>query len=194
MHTVKDRSSGTQVRCSFASVLPFCFKVKSNPLFSADKYGDSEEVLGKWFAANPEKRKDIFLATKFGIQALPGGKFAMNSTPEYCRACIERSLKRLGLPYADLYYIHRLDKKTPVEKTIQTLVELKNEGKIKHLGISECSAESLRRAHVIHPITAIQVEYSLLCRDIESPQTQLLQTARELGVAIVCYSPWVMAF
>lgn len=155
----------------------------------ADKYGDSEELLGKWFAANPDKRKDIFLATKYGIQPLPDGKYAMNSTPEYCRECIEKSLKRLGLPYVDLYYIHRLDKKTPVEKTVQTLVELKNEGKIKHLGISECSAESLRRAYAIHPITAIQVEYSLFCLDIESPQTELLRTARELGVAVVCYSP-----
>ncbi|OKL60681.1 hypothetical protein UA08_03953 [Talaromyces atroroseus] len=156
---------------------------------TADKYGDSEEILGKWFAANPEKRKDIFLATKFGIQALPDGRFTMNSTPEYCRECIGKSLKRLGLPYVDLYYIHRLDKVTPVERTVQSLVALKNEGKIKYLGISECSAESLRRAHAVHPITALQIEYSLFCRDIESPKIRLLQTARELGVAVVCYSP-----
>ena len=145
-------------------------------------------MLGKWFAANPEKRKDIFLATKFGIRIIDG-KLQPSSSPEYCRQAIEKSLKRLGLSYVDLYYIHRLDKVTPIEKTIEALVELKNEGKIKHLGISECSAESLRRAHAVHPITAIQVEYSLFCREIESSQTKLLETARELGVAVVCYSP-----
>ena len=145
-------------------------------------------MLGKWFAANPGKRKDIFLATKFGIRIIDG-KLNPSSSPEYCRQSIERSLKRLGLSYVDIYYIHRLDKVTPIEKTIQTMVELKNEGKIKHLGISECSADSLRRAHAVHPITAIQVEYSLFCREIESPETKLLETARELGVAVVCYSP-----
>jgi aryl-alcohol dehydrogenase-like predicted oxidoreductase len=145
-------------------------------------------LLGKWFAANPGKREDIFLATKFGIRIIDG-KLNPNSSPEYCRQAIEKSLKRLGLPYIDLYYIHRLDKVTPIEKTIQAMVELKNEGKIRHLGVSECSAESLRRAHAVHPITAIQVEYSLFCREIESPQTKLLETARELGVGVVCYSP-----
>lgn len=98
-------------------------------------------------------------------------------------------MKRLGLPYVDLFYVHRLDKITPIEKTVQALVELKNAGKIKYLGLSECSAESLRRAHAVHPISAVQVEYSPFCLEIESPKRQLLQTARELGVAIVCYSP-----
>ncbi|EED13605.1 oxidoreductase, putative [Talaromyces stipitatus ATCC 10500] len=118
-----------------------------------------------------------------------------NSSPEYCRRAIEKSLKRLGLPYIDLYYIHPLDKVTPIEKIIQAMVEpKKNEGKIKHLGISECSAESLRRAHAVHPITAIQIEYSLLCREVESPQIRLLETARELKVAVVCYCPLGNAF
>lgn len=89
----------------------------------------------------------------------------------------------------DLYYVHRLDKITPIEKTIEAMVELKKEGKIKHLGLSECSADSLRRAHAVHPITCVQVEYSPFCLDIESSQTKLLETARELGVAIVAYSP-----
>jgi aryl-alcohol dehydrogenase-like predicted oxidoreductase len=159
----------------------------------ADEYGDSEELLGKWFAANPEKRKDIFLATKFGIRTndnAPNDKvFGVDSSPEYCRQAIEKSLKRLGLPYIDLYYVHRLDKVTPIEKTIAVLVELKKEGKIKYLGLSECSADSLRRAHAVHPITCVQVEYSAFCLDIESPQIKLLKTARELGVAIVAYSP-----
>ncbi|CAI7594540.1 unnamed protein product [Penicillium glandicola] len=158
---------------------------------TADKYGTSEDVLGRWFAANPDKREHIFLASKFGIVLTPGGtaSFKVNSTPEYCREAIESSLRRLNLPYIDIYYIHRLDKVTPIEKTMEAMVELKNAGKIKYVGLSECSAESLRRAHAVHPITAVQVEYSLFCRAIESPQIRLLETARELGVAIVCYSP-----
>ena len=113
----------------------------------------------------------------------------MNSTPEYCSISIEASLKRLGLPFVDLYYVHRLDKVTPIEKTMQAMVELKEAGKIKHIGLSECSAESLRRAYAIHPITCVQMEYSLFCTEIESPEWRLLETARELGVAVVCYSP-----
>lgn len=113
----------------------------------------------------------------------------MDSSPKYCRTAIEKSLKRLGLPYVDLYYVHRLDKVTPIEKTIEAMVALKQEGKIKYIGLSECSADSLRRAHAVHPISCVQVEYSVFCTEIESPKVQLLLTARELGVAIVAYSP-----
>ncbi|RAH76902.1 Aldo/keto reductase [Aspergillus japonicus CBS 114.51] len=158
---------------------------------TADKYGASEEILGKWFAANPEKRQHVFLATKFGIRPSsesPHG-YKMDSTPEYCRQSLERSLKRLDLPYVDLYYVHRLDKITPIEKTMAALVQLKQEGKIRFIGLSECSAESLRRAHAVHPIACVQVEYSLFCLAIESPEIRLLETARELGVGIVAYSP-----
>ena len=157
----------------------------------ADKYGDSEDLLGKWFAKNPEKRGDVFLATKFGIQMTSSTPPAvtMNSTPEYCRAAIEKSLQRLGLPSVDLYYVHRLDKVTPIERTMEAMVELKKAGKIKYIGLSACSAESLRRAHAVHPVTCIQVEYSLFCTEIESPQRMLLEVARELGVATVGYSP-----
>lgn len=119
----------------------------------------------------------------------PHEVFGVDSSPEYCRQAIEKSLKRLGLPFVDLYYVHRLDKVTLIEKTIAAVVELKNEGMIKHLGLSECSADSLRRAHAVYPITCVQVEYSAFCLDIESPQTKLLETARELGVAVVAYSP-----
>ncbi|KAJ5658507.1 Aldo/keto reductase [Penicillium longicatenatum] len=151
-------------------------------LSQADEYGDSEAIIGKWFAANPGKRQDIFLATKFGIVHTPTPPgFTMNSTPEYCRTAIEASLGRLGVPCVDLYYVHRLDKVTPVEKTMQVMVELKDAGKIKHIGLSECSAESLRRAYAIHPITCVQMEYSIFCTEIESPQRKLLETARELG-------------
>lgn len=158
----------------------------------ADEYGDSEELVGKWLAANPEKAEDIFLATKFGIQLVVedgSPKLKIDSSPEYCRQALERSLSRLSRPSVDLYYIHRLDKVTPIEKTMEAMVELKNNGKIKYIGISECSADSLRRAHAVHPITAVQVEYSAFCRDIELPHIRLLETARELGVAIVAYSP-----
>ena len=113
----------------------------------------------------------------------------MNSTPEYCRQAIDKSLKRLGLPYVDLYYIHRLDKVTPIEKTMEAMVELKQAGKIKHIGLSECSPDSLRRAHKIHPIACVQVEYSPFCVAIESDATPVLKVARELGIAIVAYSP-----
>lgn len=156
---------------------------------TADMYGDSEDLLKKWFEANPSKRNDVFLATKFANRGMHDGTFKVDSTPEYAKQACNRSLERLGLPSIDLYYIHRLDKETPIEKTIQAMVELKNEGKIKYLGISECSAESLRRAHAVHPITAVQVEYHPFALDIESDEVDLLRTARELGVAIVGYSP-----
>jgi aryl-alcohol dehydrogenase-like predicted oxidoreductase len=152
-------------------------------------YADSEDLLGKWFAANPNKRKDIFLATKFGNKTTADGGRSIDSTPEYCKSACEKSLKRLGLPYVDLYYIHRLDQKTPVEKTIRAMVELQKEGKIKYLGISECSSETLRRAHKVAKISAVQVEYSPWALEIESAQIDLLKTCRELGVAVIAYSP-----
>ena len=98
-------------------------------------------------------------------------------------------MERLGVDHIDLYYAHRLDGKTPVEKTTEALAELKKEGKIKYLGLSECSADSLRRAHKVHPITAVQIEYSPWALDIERPEVDLLKACRELGVAVVCYSP-----
>jgi aryl-alcohol dehydrogenase-like predicted oxidoreductase len=151
-------------------------------------YGDCEDLLGKWFAANPGKRENIFLATKFGI--IPEkGSIKVDSSPEYCRQALEKSLKRLGLPFVDLFYIHHLDKVTPIEKTIKVMAELKNAGKIKHLGISECSADTIRRASAIHPITCVQMEYNPFTLEIEEPQRQFLQTCRELGTAIVAYSP-----
>lgn len=156
---------------------------------TADVYNDSEDLLGKWFAANPEKRNDIFLATKFANIIRPDGVWEIRADPEYVKEACAKSLKRLGLPYVDLYYCHRLDKNVPVEKTVQAMADLKKEGKIKYLGLSECSAESLRRAYKVHPITAVQIEYSPFTLDIEDPKIKLLETCRELGVAIVAYSP-----
>jgi aryl-alcohol dehydrogenase-like predicted oxidoreductase len=130
------------------------------------------------------------LATKFGIKShFSNPLIEVDSSPENCKEALEKSLNRLGLPSVDLYYIHRLDGKTSIEKTVEAMVELKNAGKIKYLGLSECSADSLRRAHAVHPITCVQVEYSAFCLAIESPEISVLKTARELGVAIVAYSP-----
>jgi aryl-alcohol dehydrogenase-like predicted oxidoreductase len=156
---------------------------------TADAYNDNEDLIGKWFKANPGKREKIFLATKFALRPKADGSPDIDSTPEWAKEACAKSLERLGVQSIDLYYCHRLDLKTPIEKTVQAMAELKNEGKIKYLGLSEVSSESLRRAHKVHPITAVQVEYSPYALEIESEQFQLLKTARELGVAIVAYSP-----
>lgn len=115
---------------------------------------------GQWFKLNPGKRENIFLATKFANKGLPDGGRVVDSTPEYAREAIEKSLKRLGLPYVDLYYVHRFDGKTPVEKTMEVLKELQKEGKIKYIGVSECSADTLRRACKVVHVDAVQIEYS----------------------------------
>jgi aryl-alcohol dehydrogenase-like predicted oxidoreductase len=149
----------------------------------ADIYGDNEILVGSWLKSNPEKRSNIFLATKFAIGP------QIDSSPEYCKQACAKSLQRLGTDHIDLYYCHRLDGKTPVEQTVRAMAELKDQGKIKYLGLSECSAESLRRACKVHHIAAVQMEYSPFALEIESEQYNLLKTARELGVAIVAYSP-----
>jgi aryl-alcohol dehydrogenase-like predicted oxidoreductase len=148
-------------------------------------YGDNEDLLGKWFAANPSKRKDIFLATKFA--ASQSGAI-IDSSPEYCLKACEKSLQRLGVEQIDLFYCHRVDHVTPIERTVEAMAQLKKEGKIKYLGLSEISSDTLRRAHKVHPISAVQVEYSPFALEIEK-QIDLLKTCRELGVAVVAYSP-----
>ncbi|KAH8898832.1 Aldo/keto reductase [Thozetella sp. PMI_491] len=161
---------------------------------TSDGYGDSEDLLGKWFKLHPERRADIFLASKFGIKAVRNedGSYdaSTDTSPAYTREACEQSLKRLGIESIDLYYIHRLDNVTPVEKTIEVLAELKKEGKIKGIGISECSSRSLRRAYAIAPIDAVQMEYSPWQLDIENETgTYLLKTCRELGVTVFAYAP-----
>jgi len=156
---------------------------------SADMYMDNEDLLGNWFESNPGKREQIFLATKFANKVDADGNRSVDSSPEYCRQACERSLARLRVKHIDLYYAHRLDGKTPVEKTVEELKKLKQEGKIRYIGLSEVSSESLRRASKIEHIDAVQIEYSPFSLDIENPQIALLKTARELGTAIVCYSP-----
>ncbi|KAJ7080948.1 NADP-dependent oxidoreductase domain-containing protein [Mycena belliarum] len=151
---------------------------------TAHLYMDSEELLGKWFKRTG-KRSEIFLATKFGVTT----QYEVRSDPAFIREQVETSLSRLGVDYIDLYYQHRVDPKTPIEVVVGTMAELVKEGKVKYLGLSECSAKALRRAHAVHPISAVQIEYSPFALYIEDPKIALLETARELGVAIVAYSP-----
>jgi aryl-alcohol dehydrogenase-like predicted oxidoreductase len=153
---------------------------------SSDMYGDSEDLIGTWFKANPDKRQDVFLATKFAIKDQGA---VTDSSPEHCKVACAQSLKRMGISQIDLYYCHRVDQKTPIEKTVEAMKQLKEEGHIKYLGLSEVSSETLRRAHKVHSITAVQVEYSPFALEIESEQIDLLKTCRELGVAVVAYSP-----
>ncbi|ROV94609.1 hypothetical protein VPNG_09222 [Cytospora leucostoma] len=160
---------------------------------TAQAYGDSEVLIGKWLRRHPERRQDIFLATKFGISwTINDGKVKLffDSSPENCRRAIEQSLQKLGVDYIDLFYVHRFDGKTPVEKTMEALVDLQRDGKIKHIGFSECSSETLRRGFAVSPISAVQIEYNPWTLDIETEAgTNLLATCRELGVAVVAFSP-----
>jgi aryl-alcohol dehydrogenase-like predicted oxidoreductase len=152
---------------------------------TSDAYGDNEEMIGKWFRQTG-RRNEIFLATKFGVKRVDG-KMEVDGSPEYIKQACIKSLELLGTDHIDLYYQHRVDTTTPIEKTIEAMAELKKEGKIRHLGLSECSARTLERACKVHPIAAVQVEYSPFALDIET--TGFLDLARKLGVKIVAYSP-----
>ena len=155
-------------------------------LDTADVYGagHNEELVGRAIA---DRRDQVVLATKFGIQRVVGGGVVeVNGTPEYVREAAERSLKRLGVDTIDLYYLHRRDPNVPIEDTVGAMAELVASGKVRHLGLSEVNADTLRKAHAVHPIAALQSEYSLFNRDLE---TAVLPVALELGVGVVPYSP-----
>ncbi|KAI1461895.1 Aldo/keto reductase [Annulohypoxylon moriforme] len=169
-------------------LLDHAHKIGSTFWDTSDFYGDSEDIIGKWFAKSG-KRSDIFLATKFGAVVLDGGKFSFRGDAAYVSEACEKSLKRMGTEYIDLYYPHRVDGTTPIELIVAEMAKLKEQGKIRHIGLCEVSADTLRRAHAVHPISAVQIEYSPFTTDIESPTTSFLATCRELGVAIVAYSP-----
>jgi len=157
-----------------------------NFLDTADMYGPfiNEELVGRAIA---DRRDQVVLATKFGNQRGEGGEFlGVNGRPEYVTASCEASLRRLGVDYIDLYYQHRVDASVPVEETWGAMHELVAAGKVRHLGISEASAATLARAHAVHPVTAIQSEYSLWTRD---PEDGVLDTCRTLGIGFVAYSP-----
>ena len=156
-------------------------------LDTADIYGhgDNEILVGQAIRGMREK---VFLATKFGIvrdRANPAVR-GLNGRPEYVKACCEASLKRLGVATIDLYYQHRVDPNVPIEETVGAMAGLVKAGKVRYLGLSEASASTIRRAHKVHPIAALQTEYSLWTRD---PEYEILPTTRELGIAFVAYSP-----
>jgi len=158
-------------------------------LDTAEMYGPhkNEELLGR---ALKDRRDEVVLATKFGIRPDPTSdepnRRVIDGSPDNVRRSIEGSLQRLGTDHVDLYYQHRIDPNTPVEETVGALAELVQEGKIRHIGLSEAAPDTIRRAHAVHPITAVQSEYSLWSRDIEA---EVLPTLRELGIGLVAYSP-----
>ncbi|KAI0072150.1 Aldo/keto reductase [Panus rudis PR-1116 ss-1] len=154
---------------------------------TADVYGDCEDLIGQWFKKT-RKRDEVFLATKFGLNFETPGR-VVRGEPEYVHAAFDKSLRRLGVDKIDLYYLHRPDPTVPIELTVGAMAELVKAGKVKYLGLSECSADTLRRAHAVHPISAIQVEYSPFTLDIEDEKIGLLKAARELGVTVIAYSP-----
>ena len=154
-------------------------------LDSSDMYGwgHNETLLGR---AIKGRRDRVVLATKFGQVQNPGGANGVNGRPEYVQQACEASLKRLEEEVIDLYYQHRVDPKVPIEETVGAMARLVQQGKVRHLGLSEAKPETIRRAHKIHPIAAVQTEYSLLYR-IEAEETR--QTTRALGISFVAYAP-----
>jgi aryl-alcohol dehydrogenase-like predicted oxidoreductase len=156
---------------------------------TADIYGatTNEELVGRVLAP---RRDEIVLATKFGITFSRGDdgqlRRGVNGRPEYVRSACDASLRRLGTDHIDLYYLHRPDTEVPIEDTVGAMAEMVQAGKVRHLGLSEASVDTLRRAHAEHPIAALQTEYSIWSRDIEA---EILPTCRELGIGLVPYSP-----
>jgi aryl-alcohol dehydrogenase-like predicted oxidoreductase len=159
-----------------------------NFLDSSDMYGPhtNERLLGSAIASC---RDDVFLATKFGIKLVEEGNLidrVIDGSARYVREACDASLQRLATDHIDLYYQHRVDPNTPIEETVGAMAELVAAGKVRHIGLSEASAETIRRAHAVHPIAAVQTEYSLWTRDVEA---EILPTLQELGIALVAYSP-----
>ncbi len=155
-------------------------------LDTADMYGPfvNEKLVGKAIAG---RRDEVQLATKFGIlRGEDGARLGLSGSPEHARESIDASLQRLNVDHVDLWYLHRVDPATPIEDTIGAMAEAVSAGKVRHIGVSETSADTLRRAHAVHPITALQSEYSLWTRD---PEDGVLETCRELGIGFVAYSP-----
>ena len=155
-------------------------------LDTADMYGPfkNEELVGRAIAG---RRENVVIATKFGnMRSTDGAFLGVNGQPDYVRAACEGSLRRLGVDHIDLYFQHRVDPNTPIEDTVGAMAELVREGKVRFLGLSEAAPETIRRAHRVHPISALQTEYSLWSRD---PEDEILPVVRELGIGFVAYSP-----
>ena len=154
-------------------------------LDTADVYGQgaNEELVGRAIAG---RRDEVVLATKFGNRWFDDGTRTIDGSPEYVREAIDASLRRLNVDYVDLYYQHRVDAGTPIEETVGTMAELVEAGKVKYIGLSEAGPETIRRAHAVHPVTALQSEWSLWTRD---PEAEVVPTIRDLGIGFVAYSP-----
>jgi aryl-alcohol dehydrogenase-like predicted oxidoreductase len=163
-----------------------CLDLGVNFLDTADIYGPftNERLVGR---AIKDRRGEAVLATKFGnVRTEDGAYHGINGRPEYVRQACDNSLQRLGVDVIDVYYQHRVDPTTPIEETVGAMAELVSAGKVRYLGLSEAAPATVRRAHAVHPITALQTEYSLWSRE---PEGELLATCRELGIAFVAYSP-----
>jgi aryl-alcohol dehydrogenase-like predicted oxidoreductase len=167
------------------ALIDHALKLGITLLDTADIYGNSERQVGKALAGG--KRDKVVLATKFGFTGPVGAaERSIDGSPAYVKKACDASLQRLGVDFIDLYYLHRVDPSVPIEETVGAMSQLVQEGKVKHLGLSEPSVATLRRAHKVHPIAAVQSEYSLWSRD---PEDELLPALQELGIALVAYSP-----
>jgi aryl-alcohol dehydrogenase-like predicted oxidoreductase len=188
------RADEGEARATIARAL----ELGCNFLDTSDMYGPytNEELVGSAIAGRSAarspiggRREDVFLATKFGIKLVEEGNLidrVIDGSAEYVRGACDASLRRLGTDWIDLYYQHRVDPDTPIEETVGAMAELVAVGKVRYLGLSEASAQTIRRAHAVHPITAVQTEYSLWTRDVEQ---EILPTLNELGIALVAYAP-----
>jgi len=174
------------------STLEYALDLGINFWDTADIYGNgiNEELISKVLVSNRDK---IFIATKFGFRvkggtgdAFVGGETYLDASPEWMREAVEKSLRRLKIETIDLYYAHRVDPNIPIEETVGAMAELVKEGKVRYLGLSECTPEDLKKAHAVHPITALQSEYSVLTRDVEK---EMLPLTQELGIAFVPFAP-----
>ncbi|KAL4637475.1 hypothetical protein ACB092_03G079900 [Castanea dentata] len=168
------------------AVIKYAFSKGITFFDTSDFYGPhtNEILLGKALKQLP--REKIQIATKFGVKKIGFPQMEVNGSPEYVRSSCEASLKRLDVQYIDLYYQHRVDTKVPIEETVGELKKLVEEGKVKYIGLSDASPDTIRRAHAVHPITALQTEWSLWSREIED---EIIPLCRELGIGIVPYSP-----
>jgi aryl-alcohol dehydrogenase-like predicted oxidoreductase len=183
MLLISDAPSGILLASILKQCTSICFSQGKLMRFKPDMYGcgRNEELVGKILKTQRDK---VFICTKFGNVRGPNGEFlGVNGKPDYIRQQCDLSLKRLGVDVIDLYYQHRVDPNTPIEETITAMAELVKEGKVRYLGMSECSAATLRRAYKVHPIAAVQMEYSPWSLDIE--KNGLLEAAKELGVTVV---------
>mmetsp|Transcript_41586 Transcript_41586/g.97076 ORF Transcript_41586/g.97076 Transcript_41586/m.97076 type:complete len:341 (-) Transcript_41586:566-1588(-) len=180
-----DTASMTPEQCEEQAIATIskALELGANMLDTAHVYTNNEVLVGK--ALKKLGRDNFVVCTKFAFDTSGGGR-AVSGKPDFVKRQCAESLERLGIDCIDLYYMHRMDPETPIEDTMRALAELKEEGKIKYIGLSECTASEMRRAHAVTPVTAVQMEWSLQTRDLES---EIVPVARELGIGIVAYSP-----